>query len=116
MSVSQFCFASTTCQLQPWIPSSCHAHARLAYTSRIEVLHAVICLVKIFWLVDRKVHDTDSSIQSVVVAFDLTDFVFMCSSERSPIILMSRMPPDSARDSSETLFSEIASRDCRFSF
>ena len=40
---------------------------------------------------------------------------FMCSSERSPIILMSRMPPDSARDSSETLFSEIASRDCKFS-
>ena len=35
----------------------------------------MICLVKIFWLVDRKVHDTDSSIQSVVVAFDLKDFV-----------------------------------------
>jgi hypothetical protein len=29
----------------------------------------------IVWLVDRKVHDTDSSIQSVDVAFDLKGFV-----------------------------------------
>ena len=71
MSMSSALFGNTICQLQPWISLDYHVHVQLACTSYVVVLHVAIYLVMIFWLVNRKVHDTDSSIQSADVAFDL---------------------------------------------
>ena len=57
-------------QLPPWISWWYHVHAVLDCTSHGIAFAMVRHLEMIVWLVGMKVHDIDSSIQSVVVACD----------------------------------------------